>query len=188
MVCGGCDAIAVTSCKGFPLPHSGGAARKWAFDPRPVHAQKNHEACKGILIAPLKPPRFPSARDSHSQPLHSTDCNKCRLRAQDSRRGWQANMSFTCASSQPRDGRSSACLVLTTLNSNNSIHFLRLLAIPTNRGICFSLKDNSIGLKMALSLRGLRHRRRQPRTHTIRLRPTLAKLFGAADDVIDYLM
>src|ERR1700730_6375290 len=44
-----------------------------------------------------------------------------------------------------RPGR--ACLGRTTLDSNNSIHHFLLLTFPPNRGICFSLKDNSNGLK-----------------------------------------
>jgi len=43
-------------------------------------------------------------------------------------------------------------------------------------------------LRSALILRGRRHQRRRTRTDAIRLRPSLAKLFGAADHVVDYLM
>ena len=54
--------------------------------------KRNNEACKGILIAPSKLPRFPLGLRFSLSASSSTICNKCRLRAQDSRHGWQADI------------------------------------------------------------------------------------------------
>src|SRR5258708_4753774 len=50
--------------------------------------KRNNEACKGIL--PQSSLAFPLGLRFSLSASSSTICNKCRLRAQDSRHGWQA--------------------------------------------------------------------------------------------------
>ena len=52
--------------------------------------KRNNEACKGILIAPSKLPRFSLCLRFLLPTSSSTGFNKCRHRAYDSRHGWQA--------------------------------------------------------------------------------------------------
>jgi hypothetical protein len=54
--------------------------------------QRNNRECKGILIGPLMAPRFSRPPRFRQSVFHSLSKSRSRLRAQISRRGWQADV------------------------------------------------------------------------------------------------
>ena len=55
--------------------------------------KRNNRECKGILIGPLMAPRFSRPSRFRHSVFHSLSKSLSRLRAQISRRGWQADVS-----------------------------------------------------------------------------------------------
>src|ERR1700730_18951190 len=54
--------------------------------------KRNNRECEGILIGPLMAPRFSRPLRFRHSVFHSLSKSRSRLRAQISRRGWQADV------------------------------------------------------------------------------------------------
>jgi hypothetical protein len=82
--------------------------------------RRNNKARKGILIAPSKLPRFSLSLRFLLSTSSSTACNKCRLRAQDSRHGWQAGKLYILSFASLRG---TACQRLTRHFQEHQVAF-----------------------------------------------------------------